>query len=238
MSRDLIDLGRTKPGRSRVVRHQEVVGRDVLELGEQLARFPSPTAAVSCSGIAVRAFAVPPLPSQLARSAGRSGRLDRNRTGKSRSARSLSASWIRFTNENVRHVKRAEHVRFPGNGHAPVWRHVSYPGTSTRSSPLPPMPGCFSPAVSDCCMVQPIPLFRARWPWRQSPRLSSPTPPPWSCPSSGARGEDRCPPADASKGHQTWCSCMARERRCSTRISACSRSSQRRSSREARLSRS
>ena len=89
MSRDLIDLGRTKPGRSRVVRHQEVVGRDVLELGEQLARFPSPTAAVSCSGIAVRAFAVPPLPSQLARSAGRSGRLDRNRTGKSRSARSL-----------------------------------------------------------------------------------------------------------------------------------------------------
>ena len=143
-------------------------------------------------------------PSQLARSAGRSGRLDRNRTGKSRSARSLSASWIRFTNENVRHVKGAEHVRFPGNGHAPVWRHVSYPGTSTRSSPLPPMPGCFSPAVSDCCMVQPIPLFRARWPWRQSPRLSSPTPPPWSCPSSGARGEDRCPPADASKGHQTW----------------------------------
>jgi len=102
----------------------------------------------------------------------------------------------------------------------------------------PPMPGCFSQAVSDCCMGQPIPLFRARWPWRQSPRLSSPAPPPWSCPSSGARGEDRCPPADASKGHQTWCSCMARERRCSTRISACSRSSQRRSSREARLSRS
>ena len=145
MSRDLIDLGRTKPGRSRVVRHQEVVGRDVLELGEQLARFPSPTAAVSCSGIAVRAFAVPPLPSQLARSAGRSGRLDRNRTGKSRSARSLSASWIRFTNENVRHVKRAEHVRFPGNGHAPVWRHVSYPGTSTRSSPLPPHARLFQP---------------------------------------------------------------------------------------------